>query len=114
MSAAHHRIATRCERPGSRCACTDEEWEHACGTFVLAHSFLPEVFCWRQKVSAKAGEVARETSAYRCESCDHRVQIKAGALINDCEKCGHASFRTGWNVPFRSARAQADALFGRL
>jgi len=54
-------------------------------------------------VSAKAGEVSRETAIYRCESCHHRVVTKAGALINECEKCGHTSFKTGWNRSFVDA-----------
>ena len=63
-------------------------------------------------MSAKAGEVARETAAYRCEECNHKVNIRAGALISECEKCGNSSFKTGWNVAFaRPARAQAEALF---
>lgn len=63
-------------------------------------------------MSAKAGEVSRETAIYRCESCNHRVVTKAGALIAECEKCGHASFKTGWNRSFASpARAKAEAVF---
>jgi len=63
-------------------------------------------------VSAKAGEVSRETAVYRCETCHHRVATRAGALINECEKCGSASFKTGWNRSFVHApRAQAEALF---
>jgi len=66
-------------------------------------------------VSAKAGEVSRETAIYRCESCHHRVVTKAGALINECEKCGHTSFKTGWNRSFVDApRAAADALFEKV
>ena len=48
-------------------------------------------------MSAKAGEVARETAVYRCENCNHRVMARAGVLIKECEKCGFASFKTGWN-----------------
>jgi ribosomal protein L37AE/L43A len=63
-------------------------------------------------VSAKAGEVSRETAVYRCESCHHRVATKAGALITECEKCGNPSFKTGWNRSFAlPSRAKADALF---
>jgi ribosomal protein L37AE/L43A len=63
-------------------------------------------------VSAKAGEVARETAAYRCENCNHRVDIRAGALIAECDKCGHPSFKTGWNIAFaRPGRAEAEAVF---
>ena len=73
-------------------------------------------------MSAKAGEVARETSAYRCEQCHHKVEIRAGGLIPDCEKCGHSSFKTGWNIAFpppksgrvgKPSRALADALFDK-
>ena len=63
-------------------------------------------------MSAKAGEVARETAAYRCEHCNHKVNIRVGALITECEKCGNASFKTGWNVALaRPSRDQAEALF---
>ena len=63
-------------------------------------------------VSAKAGEVSRETAIYRCENCNHRVVTKAGALIADCEKCGHTSFKTGWNRSFAPpSRARAAAAF---
>jgi ribosomal protein L37AE/L43A len=63
-------------------------------------------------VSAKAGEVSRETAIYRCENCNHRFVTKAGALIAECEKCGQASFKTGWNRSFAApSRAKADAVF---
>lgn len=64
-------------------------------------------------MSAKAGEVSRETAIYRCESCHHRTATKAGALIAACEKCGHSSFKTGWNRSFAQPqpRAKADAAF---
>jgi ribosomal protein L37AE/L43A len=63
-------------------------------------------------VSAKAGEVSRETAIYRCENCNHRVVTRAGALIADCEKCGQTSFKTGWNRSFaQPSRAKADAVF---
>jgi ribosomal protein L37AE/L43A len=63
-------------------------------------------------VSAKAGEVARETAPYRCENCNHRVDIKPGALITECEKCGHPSFKTGWDMSLVCpGRAEAEAVF---
>jgi ribosomal protein L37AE/L43A len=64
-------------------------------------------------VSAKAGEVSRETAIYRCENCHHRVVTKAGAIIADCDKCGHTSFKTGWNRSFAPppSRAKADTAF---
>jgi hypothetical protein len=37
---------------------------------------------------------------------------RAGALIAECEKCDHASFKTGGNRSFAPPkRARADALF---
>ena len=40
------------------------------------------------------------------------VVTKAGGIINECEKCGNASFRTGWNRSFADpARERANALF---
>jgi len=66
-------------------------------------------------VSAKAGEVSRETAIYRCENCNHRVVMKAGALIAECEKCGQTSFKTGWNRSFAApSRAKADAVFQKV
>jgi len=63
-------------------------------------------------MSAKAGEVSRETTTYRCECCHHRVVARAGALISECEMCGSPSFKTGWaNWSARPSRSQAEALF---
>ena len=64
-------------------------------------------------MSAKAGEVSRETAIYRCENCQHRTVTRAGGIIADCEKCGHTSFKTGWNRSFATppSRAKADAVF---
>ena len=65
-------------------------------------------------MSAKAGEVSRETAVYRCESCHHRVVTRAGALISECEKCGSPSFKTGWNITFkRSPQSEANAVFDK-
>ncbi len=65
-------------------------------------------------MSAKAGEVSRETTVYRCECCHHRVATRAGALISECEKCGSPSFKTGWNTwAARPSRSEADAVSGR-
>ncbi len=66
-------------------------------------------------MSAKVGEVSRETAIYRCENCQHRVVTKAGALIAGCEKCGHTSFKTGWNRSFAApSRAKAEAVFQKV
>jgi ribosomal protein L37AE/L43A len=63
-------------------------------------------------VSVKAGEVSRETAVYRCENCHHRVVTRAGALIGECEKCGSASFKTGWNRSFaRRSGPERSAVF---
>jgi len=63
-------------------------------------------------MSAKAGEVSRETAFYRCENCHHRLTLKAGALITPCEMCGHTSFQTGWNRSFGAwPRAEGDPEF---
>ena len=45
-------------------------------------------------MSAKAGEVARETGAFRCEHCGAKAMVTHGAVIGDCENCGGASFQT--------------------
>ena len=37
------------------------------------------------------------------------VVTKAGALINECEKCGHTSFKTGWNRSFVDASRERGA-----
>jgi ribosomal protein L37AE/L43A len=48
-----------------------------------------------QEVSAKAGEIARETAVYRCEECDERIPVRNGRPIDDCPNCGCPSFFTG-------------------
>ena len=46
-------------------------------------------------MSAKAGDIARENSIYRCEGCDQKVPVHKGVPIADCPHCGSASFQTG-------------------
>ena len=49
-------------------------------------------------MSAKAGEVARETGRFRCEGCGQQVTVTHGQIIADCEYCGSPSFQTGWRT----------------
>jgi Zn finger protein HypA/HybF involved in hydrogenase expression len=43
-------------------------------------------------MSEKAGEIARESSDYRCEQCHHLTRIAQGDLIPVCPHCGHTTF----------------------
>ena len=47
-------------------------------------------------MSAKAGEVARETGRFRCEGCGQEMMVSHGEIIGECENCGSPSFQTGW------------------
>jgi Zn finger protein HypA/HybF involved in hydrogenase expression len=47
------------------------------------------------KVSAKAGEIARESGEFRCSDCSRSVSVRDGYPIPDCPQCGSASFHTG-------------------
>ncbi len=46
-------------------------------------------------MSAKAGEIARESANYSCQNCGGTVSVQNGAPIRDCPECGHESFITG-------------------
>jgi Zn finger protein HypA/HybF involved in hydrogenase expression len=39
-------------------------------------------------MSEKAGEIARESADYRCETCHHLHRFACGALIPVCPQCG--------------------------
>lgn len=43
-------------------------------------------------MSEKAGEMARDTSAYRCERCHKTTRFEKGALITPCPHCGFETF----------------------
>jgi len=47
-------------------------------------------------LSAKAGEIARETAGYRCQDCNQEVLVHVGQPIQPCANCGSDSFDTGW------------------
>ena len=47
-------------------------------------------------MSAKAGEIARETAGYRCQNCNQEVLVLVGHPIQACANCGKESFDTGW------------------
>ncbi len=57
-----------------------------CETIVMTES----------QVSAKAGEIARETAGYRCQNCNQEVLVLVGHPIQACSDCGKESFDTGW------------------
>ena len=61
-------------------------------------------------MSAKAGEVARESGMYRCEGCDQRIAVYTGAIIGDCPHCGSPSFRTGLAPQPRKLEAALDGI----
>jgi Zn finger protein HypA/HybF involved in hydrogenase expression len=43
-------------------------------------------------MSEKSGEIARESSNYRCERCHQVTALSRGALILACPQCGFESF----------------------
>jgi len=43
-------------------------------------------------MSEKAGEIARESSDYRCEHCHKLTRIPRGALIPACPHCGYGTY----------------------
>ncbi len=47
-------------------------------------------------MSAKAGEIARESGVYRCENCQQNTSVQVGIPIPECKNCGNTSFVTGW------------------
>jgi len=56
-------------------------------------------------MAAKAGEIARETAMYSCESCAQALRVEDGVPIQDCPYCGNGSFQTGR----RSLRNKSEA-----
>jgi hypothetical protein len=48
-----------------------------------------------ENVSAKSGEIARESGEFRCCDCSHPIAVRQGYPIPDCPECGGASFNTG-------------------
>ena len=47
-------------------------------------------------MSAKTGEIARESGIYRCEKCQQNTTVQVGVPIGECKSCGNTSFVTGW------------------
>ena len=43
-------------------------------------------------MSEKVGEIARESSDYRCERCHAVTRIARGALIPPCSHCGYETY----------------------
>jgi Zn finger protein HypA/HybF involved in hydrogenase expression len=43
-------------------------------------------------MSEKVGEIARESSDYRCERCHKVTRILRGALIPACPHCGYGTY----------------------
>jgi Zn finger protein HypA/HybF involved in hydrogenase expression len=43
-------------------------------------------------MSEKMGEIARESSDYRCERCHQVTRITRGALIPPCPHCGYGTY----------------------
>ena len=46
-------------------------------------------------MSAKAGEIARESGPYKCCTCGHQVNVVDGCPIQVCLNCGASAFHTG-------------------
>jgi hypothetical protein len=62
------------------------------------------------ELSAKSGEVSRETARFRCEGCGAIAPVRQGAVIVDCENCGCGDFQTGWRT---LETRKADPVFAR-
>jgi len=58
-------------------------------------------------VSAKAGEIARESGVYRCEKCHQNTTVQVGLPIRECDHCGHTSYVTGWRSFANEPRGEA-------
>lgn len=43
-------------------------------------------------MAEKAGEMARESAAYRCERCHKITRVQKGSLIPPCPNCGFETF----------------------
>jgi Zn finger protein HypA/HybF involved in hydrogenase expression len=43
-------------------------------------------------MSEKVGEIARESSDYRCERCHQVTRITRGELIPPCSHCGYETY----------------------
>ena len=43
-------------------------------------------------MSEKSGEIARESSNYRCERCHQTLSMARGVLIQPCPQCGYDTF----------------------
>jgi Zn finger protein HypA/HybF involved in hydrogenase expression len=43
-------------------------------------------------MSEKVGEIARESSDYRCEQCHKITRIGRGDLIPPCPHCGYGTY----------------------
>jgi Zn finger protein HypA/HybF involved in hydrogenase expression len=43
-------------------------------------------------MSEKVGEIARESSDYRCEQCRQVIRIARGELIPTCAHCGSGTY----------------------
>ncbi|MDE2473697.1 MAG: alpha helical protein [Alphaproteobacteria bacterium] len=63
-------------------------------------------------MAAKAGEIARETAKYLCESCKREQPVHVGVPIPDCPSCGSTSFQTGTLAAQQQHSAAPLAGFG--
>lgn len=50
-------------------------------------------------MSAHAGERARQTGDFVCESCHEKVHVTKGDRIPECPRCGNDSFGERRNEP---------------
>jgi DNA-directed RNA polymerase subunit RPC12/RpoP len=57
-------------------------------------------------MAVRAGELARETAVYCCESCSEQFVVIQGAVVRECPGCGHHAFSFSWRGIFAPA-AQA-------
>ena len=57
-------------------------------------------------MAVKAGELARETAVFCCESCSEQFVVIQGSVVRECLSCGHHAFTFSWRGIFGPA-AQA-------
>jgi predicted RNA-binding Zn-ribbon protein involved in translation (DUF1610 family) len=65
-------------------------------------------------MTAKAGEIARETTTYSCQNCGQEIPVSNGCPIPDCPSCGNESFQTGSRTLQNQPAAAAPSGFANF
>src|SRR5579871_264205 len=88
-------------------------YAHQRGTQMQLSGCQRDMLTPREPMSARAGEIARESGAYKCCACSHQVNVIDGCPIPDCANCGEGAFHTGTrtvqNQPASMERVLAEA-----